>query len=128
IACFRTIPQAAGGNKLPRNHVRRRTGAARRTILSPSVNSHCDSSSNERQRMREILQFLIAHGYTILFFWVMAEQIGLPLPSAPMLLAAGALAGAGRMHIRSAVSLAMIAALMADSLWYEIGRRRGARV
>ena len=78
--------------------------------------------------MREILQFLIAHGYTILFFWVMAEQIGLPLPSAPMLLAAGALAGAGRMNIRSAVLLAMIAALTADSLWYELGKRRGARV
>ena len=78
--------------------------------------------------MREILHFLIAHGYTILFFWVMAEQIGLPLPSAPMLLAAGALAGAGRMDIRSVVLLAMIAALLADSLWYEMGKRRGARV
>ena len=78
--------------------------------------------------MHEILQFLIVHGYTILFFWVMAEQIGLPLPSAPMLLAAGALAGAGSMNMRSAVALVMIAALLADSLWYELGKRRGARV
>jgi membrane protein DedA with SNARE-associated domain len=78
--------------------------------------------------MHQILQFLIAHGYSILFFWVMAEQIGLPLPSAPMLLAAGALAGAGSMDIRSAVLLAMVAALLADSLWYQLGKRRGARV
>lgn len=78
--------------------------------------------------MNEILQFLIAHGYTILFFWVMAEQIGLPLPSAPMLLASGALAGAGSMDMRSAVVLAMLAALLSDSLWYELGKRRGTRV
>ena len=45
--------------------------------------------------MSETLQFLVKHGYLVLFAWVFAEQIGLPLPSVPLLLAAGALAGAG---------------------------------
>ena len=42
--------------------------------------------------MNETLRFLIRHGYTVLFVWVFAEQIGLPLPAGPFLIAAGALA------------------------------------
>ena len=42
--------------------------------------------------MNEIIQFLIQHGYTVLFVWVLADQIGLPVPAAPLLLATGALA------------------------------------
>jgi len=41
----------------------------------------------------ETLHFLVRHGYALLFFWVFVEQAGLPIPSAPLLLAAGALAG-----------------------------------
>jgi membrane protein DedA with SNARE-associated domain len=78
--------------------------------------------------MHQTLQFLIAHGYTILFVWVMAEQLGLPLPSVPLLLAAGALAGVGRLGFAFAAAVASVAALLADLLWYEIGRRRGAKV
>jgi len=43
--------------------------------------------------MNETLSFLTRHGYTVLFVWVFAEQIGLPLPAVPILIAAGALAG-----------------------------------
>ncbi len=78
--------------------------------------------------MNDTLQFLIAHGYTVLFVWVLAEQLGLPLPSVPALLAAGALAGAGRMGLLLAVTVGTVAALLADVLWYEIGRRKGAKV
>ncbi len=78
--------------------------------------------------MRETLDFLARHGYTVLFVWVLAEQLGLPIPSLPMLLAAGALAGAGDLGLGWAVALALAACLIADSLWYEIGRRRGGRI
>ncbi len=47
--------------------------------------------------MNEIVQFLIEQGYVILFLWVLVEQLGIPIPVAPMLLAAGALAGIGKL-------------------------------
>ena len=78
--------------------------------------------------MNEAIHFLIQHGYVLLFAWVLAEQIGLPLPAMPLLLAAGALAGSGRMDLTLALSLAIVAALMGDLVWYYLGRRRGSRV
>jgi membrane protein DedA with SNARE-associated domain len=78
--------------------------------------------------MNETLAFLLRHGYTVLFVWVFAEQLGLPLPSAPLLLAAGALAGTGRLSLALSLALPIVAALLSDVLWYELGRRRGAKV
>ena len=78
--------------------------------------------------MNDAIHFLIQHGYVLLFVWVLAEQIGLPLPAIPLLLAAGALAGTGRMDLTLALSLAVIAALVGDLVWYYLGRYRGGRV
>ncbi len=78
--------------------------------------------------MNATLQFLVRHGYAVLFAWVFVEQAGLPLPSAPLLLAAGALAGAGRLSLALAIALPVVAALVSDFLWYELGRRRGVKV
>lgn len=78
--------------------------------------------------MDETIQFLIRHGYALLFAWVLLEQIGLPVPAIPLLLAAGVLAGSGRMDLALAVGLAVIAALVADLFWYYLGRYRGSRV
>jgi membrane protein DedA with SNARE-associated domain len=78
--------------------------------------------------MNEAFQFLIRHGYTILFVGVLTEQIGLPLPAIPLLLAAGALAAAGQLNLVLALGLAVAAALFSDIVWYELGRRRGTRV
>ncbi|MGH7834429.1 MAG: VTT domain-containing protein [Candidatus Binatia bacterium] len=78
--------------------------------------------------MNEAVQFLIQHGYTLLFAWVLVEQMGLPIPAVPLLLAAGALAGSGRMDLALAVSLALIAVVSADLFWYCLGRYRGGRI
>jgi membrane protein DedA with SNARE-associated domain len=76
----------------------------------------------------ETFQFLIRHGYSVLFVWVLAEQLGLPLPATPLLLAAGALAGSGQMNLPLAIALAVLASMLGDVSWYEFGRRRGGRV
>jgi membrane protein DedA with SNARE-associated domain len=78
--------------------------------------------------MQQSFEFLISHGYLVLFFWVLGEQVGLPVPAVPVLLAAGALAGAGKMNLPMALLLAVVACAISDTLWYEIGRRRGGRV
>ncbi len=78
--------------------------------------------------MSGIVEFLVRHGYLLLFAWVLAEQLGLPLPSAPLLLAAGALAGTGRMNLAIVLTLPIVAVGICDAFWYELGRRRGVRV
>lgn len=78
--------------------------------------------------MNETLHFLTQHGYLLLFVVVLAEQIGLPVPALLFLIAAGALVGTGQMALGVAVGSAVLAALLGDQLWYELGRRRGRRV
>jgi membrane protein DedA with SNARE-associated domain len=78
--------------------------------------------------MTESVQFLIRHGYTVIFAFVLAEQLGFPLPAIPVLLAAGAVAGAGHLNFGFVLAAAIAASLLADSFWYELGRRRGIKV
>ncbi len=78
--------------------------------------------------MHRTLEFLLHHGYLVLLGWVFAEQVGLPLPAMPLLLAAGALAGTGRLSFFASLLCVMLAALAADSIWYQLGRRKGIRI
>src|SRR6185437_14465959 len=78
--------------------------------------------------MSSIFDFLLRYGYLLLFGWVLAEQLGLPLPSAPLLLAAGALAGTGRMNLMVVLSLPLAAVAICDTIWYSLGRLRGMPV
>lgn len=78
--------------------------------------------------MNQHLQFLVHYGYALLFGWVFAEQVGVPIPSIPILLAAGALAGAHNLNPFLAIVYPMIAAIIADVMWYDLGRRKGIRV
>jgi len=78
--------------------------------------------------MDSTLEFLIRHGYVVLFVWVVLEQGGLPIPAVPILLAAGALAGTGQMHLALIVGIGVVASLLSDFIWYGVGRRRGTRV
>jgi membrane protein DedA with SNARE-associated domain/rhodanese-related sulfurtransferase len=78
--------------------------------------------------MNTLTQFLLQHGYMILFAGVLAEQIGLPFPSSPLLLAAGALVGTHRLNPAAVLGLAIMASLISDSVWYGLGRRRGGAI
>ena len=78
--------------------------------------------------MNNITQFLLNHGGPVLFASVFAEEAGLPLPAAPWLLAAGALAAGGALNPALVILLATAACLVADSAWFYIGRRGGQRV
>jgi membrane protein DedA with SNARE-associated domain/rhodanese-related sulfurtransferase len=78
--------------------------------------------------MSDAIEFLVRHGYLILFAWVFIEQLGVPVPTIPLLLTAGALAGLGRLHLAAVIGLPVIACVSADFLWFQLGRRRGAAV
>src|ERR1700752_769934 len=78
--------------------------------------------------MAELLQFVVRHGYMVVLAWVFVEQAGLPLPSSPLLLAAGALSGSHQMNLGLAVLFATVACVASDSMWYSLGRWNGVRV
>jgi len=78
--------------------------------------------------MDDATQFLIRHSSLVLFAAVFADQVGLPFPAVPVLLAAGALAGAGQMNLGMAVGLAVAACFVGDFVWYYLGRHRGRHV
>lgn len=71
------------------------------------------------------LDVLLRYGYLMLFGFVLAEQVGLPIPAVPVLMGVGALAGAGQMSVVPALAAALVASLLPDVAWYELGRRRG---
>ena len=77
--------------------------------------------------MHATIEFVVRHGYVVLAAWVFAEQVGLPVPAMPILLAAGALAGEGRLSLPASLLVSIVAALAADSLWFELGRSRGSQ-
>jgi len=64
----------------------------------------------------------------VIFGAVLTEQLGLPLPAAPLLLGAGALAGMNKLDLALTLGLTLSASLVADGIWYEAGRRRGRKV
>jgi membrane protein DedA with SNARE-associated domain len=76
----------------------------------------------------DTLGFLVRHGYSLLFAWVWLEQVGLPVPGEPVLLGVGALAGTARLRLDLSVVVAVAACLVADLIWYEVGRWRGPQV
>lgn len=78
--------------------------------------------------MNDVLEFLIAYGYFFVFGWVLAGQAGIPLPVVPLLIAAGALCGAGHLDFATVIALSVLATLLADGAWFWIGRRHGRRV
>jgi len=78
--------------------------------------------------MSNILSILVKHGGLFLFAVVFVEQLGLPLPAAPWILAAGALAANGQLSVLPALAAVGAACLIADSVWFELGRHGGHRV
>jgi membrane protein DedA with SNARE-associated domain len=75
-----------------------------------------------------MVEFLFRHAEAVLFAYVFADQIGVPLPAIPVLLAAGALAAAGKLDLPLALGFSVMASLVADLVWYLAGRLRGSRV
>src|SRR5262249_32781653 len=74
----------------------------------------------------EMDDWLIHHAIWVLFAWVFANQAGVPAPVTPSLVAAGTLAGSGRLSVSVVLAVVVGAALCADVGGYGLGRWRGA--
>ncbi len=56
------------------------------------------------------------------------EQLGVPVPSIPLLLTAGTLSATHRLDVATALAAVLAACVVSDSTWYFLGRRYGNRV
>lgn len=78
--------------------------------------------------MNTLLHRLLRHGISLVFLNVFLEQIGAPIPAVPTLIVAGALAARGRLSLLPLLVAALVASVVADTVWYLIGRWKGHKV
>ena len=78
--------------------------------------------------MGDLFDFVVRHGEVLIFLYVFADQIGIPVPAVPGLLAMGALAATGKVNAVVALAASVGASVLADFIWYGLGRRRGSQV
>lgn len=78
--------------------------------------------------MDGFIDVLVRHGYAVLFAWVLAEQLGVPLPAVPVLMAAGVMAATGRLSLTLILAVCALGSLISDTAWYWMGRAGGTRV
>jgi membrane protein DedA with SNARE-associated domain/rhodanese-related sulfurtransferase len=78
--------------------------------------------------MMELTSAWAEYLYLGIFAAVFLEQLGLPIPSLPLLLGIGALVAAGKIELLPSFLLAVVASLIADLIWYFLGRARGTSI
>ena len=78
--------------------------------------------------MDTLIRLIAEYGLLFLFVNILVQQLGAPVPGYPLLMVTGALAARGELNLPALLGTAVVACLIADSIWYAIGRRAGRRV
>lgn len=78
--------------------------------------------------MSFLFHLIEQYGLLIVFANVFVEQLGAPIPAYPTLVITGAMLGRGELSAPLLLAVAIVSALLADTLWYEAGKRYGGRV
>ena len=73
-----------------------------------------------------LTEFFAQYGYWVIFFGVMLENAGLPLPGETVLLFASYLSFQGELEITKVIAVAVLAAALGDHIGYLLGRFLGA--
>jgi len=81
------------------------------------------AASTGEHLMRGDFDFLLRHGYTVLFVLVLVDQLGAPLPATPFLIVAGAYAASGNVDLARIGAITVAASVAAHVFWYELARR-----
>lgn len=96
-------------------------------LLRASESGLAPSTSNESWRpMNNPHLSLIT--YPAILVAVFARQMCLPVPAVLVLIMAGALGASGRMSLTLIVSVGVVGCLLADYIWFQVGRWWGSRV
>ena len=75
--------------------------------------------------MNQFLSLISKHGYVLVVATVFAEAIGLPVPAAIALVAAGAAAAAGALSTHAVLLFSLAAMVLGDLLLFLLGRYTG---
>ena len=78
--------------------------------------------------MRSLIQLIVERGIPLIWLNVFLEQLGVPVPAVPTLIVAGALSQDGRISSTHVMIAAVVASLLADWVWFILGRRYGYRI
>jgi membrane protein DedA with SNARE-associated domain/rhodanese-related sulfurtransferase len=78
--------------------------------------------------MHFTVDIFLRYGYLIVFGWVLLEQLGMPLPSTPILVTAGTLTATHRMNMEWVIVAVIVASVLSDSVWFQLGDRYGNTV
>ena len=75
--------------------------------------------------LAKLLSYFTHYGYWVVFFGVMLENAGIPVPGETILLAAGFFASQGHFHLWEVMAIAACGAVLGDNAGYLIGRKVG---
>ena len=75
-----------------------------------------------------MFDLITQYGLALVFANVLIQQLGLPIPAAPTLIVAGALATGGNFSAPAIFGVAFIACAISDATWYAAGRLYGRRL
>jgi membrane protein DedA with SNARE-associated domain/rhodanese-related sulfurtransferase len=78
--------------------------------------------------MQELAHLIEIYGLLLIFAVVLLDEIGLPVPSLPALVVAGALASNGHFSLPGVLAATLAGALVADIIWFWACQRLGRRV
>lgn len=78
--------------------------------------------------MHSTVEIFLHYEYPILFLWVMLEQLGMPVPSTPILLTAGTLTATHGMRMHWVILAVLLGATAGDFVWFRLGGRYGNAV
>ena len=78
--------------------------------------------------MDGITVLVARYGLAAVFLITFLENAGLPIPAFPVLMLAGAYASTRLTAVPLIAGVAVLGALLADGIWYYVGRWRGKRV
>jgi membrane protein DedA with SNARE-associated domain len=72
-----------------------------------------------------IEQYMLIYGYWAVFFGVMLENAGVPVPGETILLVAGYYAASGHFHVALVMLIASTGAIIGDNIGFAIGHHYG---
>ena len=72
-----------------------------------------------------LFTYFARYGYFVVFFGVMLENAGVPVPGETILLAAGFFAAQGHFHLWMVIAVAAFGAMLGDNAGYAVGHRVG---
>src|SRR5215831_476129 len=78
--------------------------------------------------MAALTAYVLTYGLPLVFVIVLLEQLGAPIPAIPVLVVAGALSMDRDLSAWQVLLVAIVASLIADTVWFLLGRAQGNRI